>query len=234
MPAPVPDSGGNTLKRLAGRPACLIEFLPGVSIGAPTPALAAETGGALGQLHAAAADYGLARENTLSLGGWRELAEEIGPRLHEIDASLPALVEEEIAHLGERWPASLPRGTIHADLFPDNVLTLGGKVSGIIDFYFACTDSLAYDLAVTHAAWCFEDEGAPLRQEVGEALVGGYEEVRRLTEAERQVFPLLCRGASLRFLLTRAYDWLNTPAGALVTRKDPVAFARRLAHYRAL
>jgi homoserine kinase type II len=131
------------------------------------------------------------------------------------------------------WPADLPRSVIHADLFPDNVLMLGDRVTGLIDFYFACTDITAYDVAVTHAAWCFDASGARFDPALSRALLEGYEAVRPLSAAERSALPLLARGATLRFLATRAYDWLNTPEGALVTRKDPMAFARRLEFYAA-
>lgn len=233
VPAPIADREGRALQHLSGRPACLIEFLPGISVTRPEPGLAHAAGAALAQLHEAAADFPQGRANDLSLPGWQSLAEALGGGAAEIDAGLPVLIAEELAALSDLWPRSLPQGTIHADLFPDNVLALDGSVSGIIDFYFACTDFLAYDLAVAHTAWCFDAEGAYLGADVSDALLAGYQGVRPLSPAESRAFSLLCRGASLRFLLTRAYDWLNTPAGALVTRKDPMAFARRLLHYRA-
>ena len=143
---------------------------------------------------------------------------------------MPALVAHELDFLQDNWPESLPHSVIHADLFPDNVLMLGNQVSGLIDFYFACTDITAYDLAVTHAAWCFEDDGR-FRPNVSRELLSGYDGVRSISEEEWAALPILARGASMRFLMTRAFDWLNTPAGALVTRKDPMDFARRLAFY---
>ena len=151
--------------------------------------------------------------------------------LARIDPSLPALVAGELEFLADHWPEGLPRSVIHADLFPDNVLMMGHEVSGLIDFYFACNDITAYDLAVTHAAWCFDNEGRGFRPEIGSALIAGYESVRPLSHDERAALPVLARGAAMRFMMTRAEDWLNTPADALVTRKDPLAFARRLAFY---
>jgi homoserine kinase type II len=135
--------------------------------------------------------------------------------------------------LAQNWPTDLPRGIVHADLFPDNVLMLGDKVTGLIDFYFACTDILAYDVAVTHAAWCFSNDGTRFDADISQALLAGYEAVRPLNEAERVALPLLARGAAMRFLSTRAYDWINTPADALVVKKDPMAFANRLRFYAA-
>ncbi|HUQ13074.1 MAG TPA: phosphotransferase, partial [Novosphingobium sp.] len=149
----------------------------------------------------------------------------------EIDPALEALVAGALDEVARAWPDDLPRTIIHADLFPDNVLLSGNRVAGLIDFYFACTDAMAYDLAVTHAAWSFDRAGERFDAAVGRALLEGYGDVRPLEPAEREALPILARGASLRFLLTRAYDWVNTPPGALVTRKDPLAFARRLAFY---
>ncbi len=214
-----------------GKAVALIEFLPGVSIDTPRPAQARAVGEALAGLHLAAADFPRERPNTMGLAAWRKLLSDCGERLSEIDGRLPALVTRELAFLEVTWPEGLPRSVIHADLFPDNVLMLGNRVSGLIDFYFACTDLTAYDLAVTHAAWCFGPDGA-FRPAIGEALVAGYESRRPLSPEERAALPVLARGAAMRFIASRAYDWLHTPADALVTRKDPMVFVRRLALYR--
>ena len=230
VPGPVPDRQGRTLQQLNGRPACLIEFLPGVSVTEPSPQAAHEVGVALGRMHAATADFTATRANALGSAAWPPLAARSAGRLAEIDAALPGLVDAGLAATAN-WPAGLPQATIHADLFPDNVLLLDGQVTGLIDFYFACTDARAYDVAVTHAAWCFSHDGTQYFPERATALMAGYAEVIALTPAEIAALPLLAAGAALRFTLTRAYDWLNTPADALVTRKDPMAFARRLGWY---
>ena len=232
VPPPLPDREGRTLQTLMGRPACLIEFLPGVSVSEPTPALCRAAGEALGRLHAAAADFGAERANALGPAGWQSLADRCIARAGEIDPMLPALIADETTAIVGQWPTTLAHTTIHADLFPDNVLVLDGRVTGLIDFYFACTDIRAYDLAVMHTAWTFSADGATYHDDRAAALVAGYRSAHALTDDEAAAFPLLCRGAALRFLLTRTYDWLNTPADALVTRKDPLAFARRLAFYR--
>src|SRR5690606_14358648 len=179
----------------------------------------------------AAADFAGRRPNALSLQQWHDLLSHCGQSgLQEIDAALPELVERELVYLTAHWPQGLPRSVIHADLFPDNVLLLGDTVSGLIDFYFACNDITAYDLAVTHAAWSFGKDGK-FRRAIADALVEGYVSRRPLSDPEWQALPVLARGAAMRFLATRAYDWLNTPADALVTRKDPMEFARRLEFY---
>lgn len=215
-----------------GKAVALIEFLPGVSVTEPSPAQARTVGEALARMHLAVRGFPKTRANGMDLAQWRRFAEDCGPGgFASIDSGLAGLVERELAALEQAWPTDLPRSVIHADLFPDNVLMLGNAVSGLIDFYFACTDITAYDVAVTHAAWSFDAMGERFDAATSAALLAGYESVRPLSDAERTALPVLARGAAMRFLLTRAYDWLNTPAGALVTRKDPLAFARRLSFY---
>jgi homoserine kinase type II len=234
---PVPPArhmaDGNPLAEWRGKKLALIDFLPGVSVGHPTPQQAHAVGVALGQVHDAAADFPHQRVNALGPEGWYALAAQCGTQLDAIAPGLGTRVAAECAFLKTNWPGHLPRAVIHADLFPDNVLMLGNHVSALIDFYFACTEVRAWDLAVTHAAWSFDAAGEAHDAAVGDALIAGYTERFGLTDAERAAFPVLARGACLRFLLTRAWDWLNTPADALVTRKDPLAFLRRLDHYAA-
>lgn len=231
VPRPIRDRSGHALQQVAGKAACLIQFLPGVSVSQPTAAQARAAGEALARLHLAGRDFTARRENGLGLAWWQATAAEIAPGLDDIEPGLAALVRESLAEVSANWPADLPGGTIHADLFPDNVLMLGNRVTGLIDFYFACTGLFAYDLAVLHAAWTFPADGrAPLPTHE-EALFAGYESVRPLSADERASFPILAQGASLRFLLSRAQDWLAPHSDALVQRKDPLPFARRLEHY---
>ena len=232
VPRTIHDRDGAAYRLLDGKAVALIEFLPGVSVSEPTPAQAHAVGRTLAQLHLAVADYPAQRANGLALAQWRDLLGDCGAQgLEDIHPELGALVARELAVLAQAWPSDLPRSIIHADLFPDNVLMLGDTVTGLIDFYFACTDITAYDVAVTHAAWCFSNDGRRFDAKVSAALLAGYAEVRPLSAAERAALPVLARGAAMRFLATRAYDWINTPADAMVTRKDPMAFARRLEFY---
>lgn len=233
VPRILADRSGIHIQSLAGRPACLIQFLDGVSVSRPTSRQAHAAGSALGMLHMAAADFDGGPDNVLSLAGWHALAARIGDRFDQIAPDLNATVAEELAFLDANWPADLPRSVIHADMFPDNVLMVGDDVGGIIDFYFACRDITAYDLAVTHGAWCFSPDGSTYQPALAAGLAKGYLGMRPLSPAETAALPVLARGASLRFLLTRALDWLETPADALVSRKDPIAYQRRLAFYRA-
>ncbi|MEI6418550.1 MAG: homoserine kinase [Sphingomonadales bacterium] len=230
VPGPIPDRQGNSLTRLNGKPACLIEFLNGVSVSEASPADAHAVGAALARMHVAAGDFTPVLANALGPASWAARTARCNGRLAEIDPALPDAVAAGLAVV-PHWPGDLPRCTIHADLFPDNVLMLDGKVTGLIDFYFACTDLRAFDVAVTHAAWCFSSDGRRFFPERAAALMAGYASVVTLSPDELAALPLLGMGAALRFTLTRAYDWLNTPADALVTRKDPMAFARRLQWY---
>jgi len=227
-PLPVADRAGVARKQLGGRPAALFTFLEGFSVNQPKKHHCLELGRALGHLHQTGLGFEGARENSLSLEGWRRLFDKCdGDGMNDIHPELQKLIANELAYLGRRWPADLPRGVIHADLFPDNVFFIGDKLSGLIDFYFACTDLLAYDLAICLNAWCFERDGG-YNATLGRALIKGYQRQRELTAREIEALPLLARGASLRFLLTRVHDWLNTPKEALVRPHDPRDYIRRL------
>lgn len=230
VPRTIHDRAGNASRKLDGKAIALIEFLPGVSIENPTEAQAKAVGAALAGIHLASADFAATRKNDLRPADWQKLFDQCGNHLADINPALPGIVSQYMPRLLSHWPENLPRSTIHADLFPDNVLMLGNVVTGLIDFYFACTDITAYDLAVTHAAWCFTG-GTVYRPEIGAALMAGYEAIRPLADEERQALPLLAQGAAMRFAATRAFDWIDTPDDALVARKDPMDFVKRLKFY---
>jgi homoserine kinase type II len=232
-PTPVHDAQGQMLRTLAGRPAAIVTFLEGVWIRRPQPRHCAAVGKALAQLHVAGRGFGLCRRNDLGLAGWRPLFGRFEARADEILPGLAAVILQELDFLEAHWPEELEQGITHADLFPDNVFFLGDNLSGLIDFYFACNDALAYDIAVTLNAWCFESDNS-FNITKGQALLKGYESVRPLAPGEREALPVLARGAALRFLLTRAYDWLHTASDALVSRKDPGEFLRRLKFHRSV
>lgn len=231
VPRTIHDRDGRAFREINGKAVALIEFLAGVSIDRPSAAQARAVGAALAQVHLASQDFPGVRANALDIGhsAW-SLADCGEEALAAIDPNLPNVINVA-KRLQAAWPTQLPQAVCHTDLFPDNVLMLGEQVSGMIDFYFACTEAMAYDLAVTHAAWAFDLEGEQFDAEVGSSLIRGYESVRALTEQERENLPLLAEGACLRFVASRAEDWIGTPAGALVTRKDPMAFMRRLQFY---
>ena len=175
----------------------------------------------------------MVRPNNLSVAGWRRLYEACHQHAGELQPGLAAELGEELGFLEAAWPRELPTGIIHADLFPDNVFFRDRELSGLIDFYFACTDFLAYDIAICLNAWCFEPD---LSFNVTKArlLVGHYRAARPLGEAELAALPLLARGSALRFLLTRLYDWLNQTEGALVRTKDPLEYLKKLRFHRGI
>ena len=232
-PQPVKNKAGKILGKLAGRPGAIVTFLDGMWICRPTAAHCAALGEALARLHLAGADFGMKRDNALSVAGWRQLYEGCRERAHKVERNLETLVAAELDVLEGAWPGDLPKGVIHADLFPDNVFFLGGKLSGLIDFYFACTDTLAYDVAICLNAWCFESDHS-YNVTKGRALLASYAKTRPLSHEEWEKLPLLARGASLRFLLTRLADWLDVPPGALVRPKDPREYARKLRFHQKI
>jgi homoserine kinase type II len=232
-PVPVCRNDGEMIGELAGRPAALVTFLEGMWMRRPTVEHCRQVGAALAGLHLAGRDFALERRNALGLAGWKPLWKLSRARADEVEPGLAAEVEADLGLLEKDWPAGLPAGVIHADLFPDNVFFLGGRLSGLIDFYFACTDLLAYDVAVCLNAWCFErDHSFNLTK--GAALLGGYVGVRPLEETEAAALPVLAHGAALRFMLTRLHDWLTVPDGSFVKKKDPLEYVRRMRFHRAI
>jgi homoserine kinase type II len=232
-PTPVHDKRGAILQELAGRPAAMVTFLDGVWIRRPRVEHCAAVGTALAQMHLAGRGFALRRENALGVKDWRPLYERFRDRADHIAPSMHAVIEAELDHLEGHWPTAIPEGVIHADLFPDNVFFIQDRLSGLIDYYFACNDALAYDLATCLNAWCFETDNS-FNLTKGRALLRAYDAARPLDDAERRALPLLARGSALRFLLTRAYDWINTPPEALVKRKDPLEYLRRLRFHQSI
>ena len=232
-PTPVPGRDGIALRELCGRPAAIVTFLAGMWPRRILPFHCAALGRALAALHRAGASFRMTRANDLAVAGWRSLFESCRTRAAEVQPGLADELGDELVLLETKWPGDLPTGVIHADLFPDNVFFRDRELSGLIDFYFACTDFLAYDLAICLNAWCFEADGS-LNVTKARLLLEGYRRERPLAPAELAALPVLARGSALRFLLTRLFDWLNPPAGALVRPKDPLEYLRKLRFHRAI
>jgi len=232
-PQPVKNRSGAMLGEVSGKPAAIITFLEGMWIRRPSGRHCGALGEALAKLHRAGADFPGKRANALSVAGWRPLYQTVAARCDSVQPGLAAALAAELEQLEAQWPRNLPLGVIHADLFPDNVFFLGDKLSGLIDFYFACTDALAYDLAICLNAWCFEADHS-YNVTKGRALLQAYAAVRPLVSAERQALPILARGAALRFLLTRLVDWFDERGAALVRRKDPIEYFRKLRFHQAV
>ena len=230
-PKPLPMREGGVLGRLSGKPAVLLEFMPGQSTKIPTPEQCSKIGVLLADMHNAAQDFTLTRENTLSLPIWQKLIEETCDQAPSLDNGLSSL-EKELAHLKAQWPKDLPQGAIHADLFPDNILfDEHGGISGVLDFYFAATDLFVYDIALTFNAWCFNDKGEFL-EENSNSFIDGYASRRNLFLDEEDALSLMGRAAATRIISTRLYDWFHTPPESLVTKKDPIPYLRILEFHR--
>ena len=235
FPCPIPIHGrdGASLRDLCDRPAAIVTFLNGMWPRQINPSNCHALGEAAAKLHVAAANFTLERENNLSLSGWKNLAAETEVGANEVATELKQTVAGEVTYLEGNWPDGLPSGVIHADLFPDNVFFDGDELSGLIDFYFACNDFLAYDLAVCLNAWCFEPDTS-FNITKARLMINAYRKVRSCSVAELNALPLLARGAALRFLLTRLYDWLNQVDGAMVKPKDPMEYLKKLRFHRGL
>lgn len=232
-PTPIRNRAGEMQGRLAGRPAAIISFLEGISVRRPQPRHCAEVGRALAELHLAGHGFELSRKNALDVDGWRPLFLSCRDGIDAYKPGLAQEIENELAELMGDWPRALPSGVIHADLFPDNVFFIGDRLSGLIDFYFACNDAFAYDLAICLNAWCFEEDDS-FNITKARGLLQAYAQVRPMSEDELAALPLLARGAAMRFLLTRLYDWINHPEGAFVKPKNPNEYLLRLRFHRGV
>ncbi|MET1413996.1 homoserine kinase [Roseibium sp. HPY-6] len=232
-PTPVPSKDGKLLGELAGRPAALVTFLEGMWVKRPRVEHCTGLGKAMADLHLDGQDYDGFRSNALNVSGWRPLFEQCSDRSDQVLPGLQQEIAKELEYLEASWPSDLACGVIHADLFPDNVFFLGSELSGLIDFYFACNDAFAYDVAICLNAWCFEKD-LSFNVTKARALLKGYTSVRPLQPDEYDALPTLCRGAALRFLLTRLYDWLSVPEGALVTPKDPLEYLKKLRFHQTI
>ena len=232
-PTPIRGSDGRALRELCSRPAAIISFLEGVWPRRVQPRHCALLGDTMARMHLAGASFGGERANALSIEGWRRLFRQVEARADEVRPDLAAEIAGELAHLEAHWPRDLPAGIVHAELFPDNVFFLADKLSGLIDFYFACNDFFAYDLAICLNAWCFETDRS-FNITKARQMLSAYREVRPFSDAELEALPLLARGSALRFLLTRLYDWLNHPDGAWVKPKDPLEYLQKLRFHQGI
>jgi len=229
---PMADRAGELIKRVRGKPCAIVEFLNGLSVRRPTVAHCREAGAGLAGLHLAVDGFPMVRENDLGQAAWAPMFADLHGDAEKLKPGLAATIAKDLELLAARWPVGLPTGVVHADYFPDNVFFTGGKFAGTIDFYFACVDAFAYDVAIALNAWCFEPDGS-FNITSARALVAGYETRRPLSDAERAALPILAHGAAMRFFLTRLHDWHATPVGALVKPKDPLEYERKLAVHRS-
>lgn len=232
-PMPVHALDGEALKNLSGRPAAIVTFLSGLWPRSIQAFHCAELGTALAEMHLAGSDFKIERKNSLSVNNWRALLRSCNGRGEEVMPGISKVLETELNFLEKNWPTNIPAGVIHADLFPDNVFFQAEKLTGLIDYYFACNDFFAYDVAICLNAWCFETD-LSFNITKAKRMLSSYRKVRDFSTEELAALPLLARGSALRFLLTRLYDWLNTPSGAMVTPKDPKEYLARLRFHQSV
>lgn len=231
-PLPVAAKTGETLLSLCGKKACLTTFLNGKSVQTITPEHCGQLGQKMAKMHLAGRDFAGYRKNDLSVDGWEKLIDKIGKAADTVTDGLFDEMTEAFETVKSRFPSDLPQGVIHADLFPDNVFFTGDKLSGIIDFYFACNDALVYELAVCLNAWCFDQDTWDFNPAKAKNMIEEYDRVRPLSNQEKEALPTLALGSALRFLLTRTYDWLNRVPDALVTPKNPLEYVKKLRFHR--
>ena len=229
---PLEDRSGQMLKSVRGKPCAIFTFLPGLSVRRPSAAHCREAGEGMAWLHVAGEAFEGRRANNLGHEHWARVFHPLRAAAEKLKPGLADTIEGDLAAFAAGWPRGLPEGTIHADFFPDNVFFQDGRFAGAIDFYFACHDQLAYDIAIALNAWCFESDGS-FNLTTARAFIAGYEKRRPLSDAERAALPMLAHGAAMRFFLTRLADWGATPEGALVRPKDPLEYERKLAVHRA-
>ena len=232
-PVPIAGKDGNNLRELCGRPAAITAFLEGMWPRRIQPFHCRALGQTMAEMHLAGQDFKIQRPNSLSVNGWREVLESCEDKGEQVKLGLTVTLQNEFDFLAENWPVNLPRGVIHADMFQDNVFFIHEKLSGVIDFYFACNDLLAYEIAICLNAWCFELDNS-FNITKAQLLIKSYQDIRPLSQDELKALPILARGASLRFLLTRLYDWVNHPEGAFVKPKDPLEYLNKLKFHQSV
>ena len=232
-PLPVAAHDGSILRELKGRPCAIFSFLDGTSSRYPNREKCKALGQILARLHLNTAGINRSRQNALGPASWQSLLNNIGQRANEIVPKMQNHAQNRLNSILDAWPKDLPCGIIHADLFPNNVLFMGDNLTGVIDFYFACEDILAYDIGICLNSWCFEADGS-FNLTKSRSLIRGYQAVRPLSDAEIASIPVLAAGSAMRFFLTRLYDWLNTPKDALVSPKDPMEYWAILSFHQSV
>ena len=225
-PLPLKNKDNSLFSELNGKPSSILTFLEGTSTNNVTPEQAFELGSVLAKIHLMSSNLNIKRDNPLDINSFENLISNCYQNAQEFSIDLEKEVIKEYERIKNNWPNDIPKGIIHADLFPDNILFKENKISGVIDFSFSCNDFLSYDLSICINAWCFRDDGFDIK--LSKNLISGYQSIRRLEEEEISNLPILCSGSALRFLLTRLNDWKKNEGDVVVTPKNPIDFMKIL------
>jgi len=235
-PEPIINKNGSYISEILKKKAAIISFIDGNTKKNLSPDECYQVGTYAAKLHQITKKLNIKRENKLSVSSWREIYNKVRKNCTKIDKNLPEIIEKNLNDIEKNWPKNIPSGIIHADLFPDNIFFKKNKLSGIIDYYFACHDFYAFEIAICLNALCFEGSKENLSFNVTKAtkFINGYSSIRKLTDEEKNSLIILCKGAAIRFLLTRVFDYLNLIEGAIVTVKDPVEYLKRLEFHNSI
>ena len=233
-PEPVKNKKGKYLFKIKNKSACLVSFLQGKDKNNLNYRECFIVGKNVAQLHLASKKLNLYRKNDLSVNSWGPLLKKIDKRINNLSRNLKNLMKNDLADIKKKWPKKIPKGIIHSDLFIDNIFFNKGKFYGFIDFYFSANDFLAYELATCINALCFNKKNKHfvLNKRKSSQFLKGYQSIRKLSLKEKSNLNTLCRGSALRYLLTRSYDYLNTPKNAIIKIKDPIEYLDKLNFHR--
>jgi len=229
-PEPIINRNGSYISEILKKKASIVSFIEGKSKTNLDPDDCYQVGIYTAKLHLVTKNLTGKRENKLSVKSWRDLYNKVKNDCSKIQKNLPKIIEKNLSGIEKNWPKDIPAGIIHADLFPDNIFFKNNKLSGIIDYYFSCYDFYAFEIAICLNALCFEGKNENLSFNVTKAkkFIDGYSSIKKLTEKEKDSLKILCKGAAIRFLLTRVFDYLNLIEGAIVKIKDPIEYLKRL------
>ena len=235
-PEPVRNKKGTYIFKLKNKNACIVSFLEGKDKKQLSVNDYFSIGKNVAKLHIASKKINLYRKNSLSINSWEPLLKKIDNRINKLSSNLVNLMKIDLTDIKKKWPKKMPKGIIHSDLFIDNIFFYKNKFYGFIDFYFSANDFLAYELATCINALCFKKRNKifVLDKKKSSQLLKGYQSVRKLSLKEKNNLNILCRGSALRYLLTRAYDFLNTPKNAIIKIKDPLEYLHKLNLHRNL
>jgi homoserine kinase type II len=226
-PKPIANKNNEKINRIKNKNAALVTFLNGQSKNKITSEECFEIGKITAQLHEITKKFDINRKNNLSIENWDSIFEKTIKQKIDLDESIIKKTKNYLNFLKDKWPKNLPQGIIHADLFPDNIFFTNNKVSGIIDFYFACNDFFAYEIAICINSLCF-DNNSTFNMTKAKYLIDGYTSIRTLSEDEKKYLPILSMGAAMRFFLTRLYDFYHTDNKADVKIKDPFEYLKKM------